>query len=75
MSIITNCPSCGKHYEVADAFAGKKARCHDCAAVFRLPGKAVQSSTPATSKIPVRAAPAKTRSRAERERHAPGAAG
>ena len=32
-----DCPGCGKHYELADDFAGKKSRCKKCGEVFRIP--------------------------------------
>jgi hypothetical protein len=32
-----DCPGCGKHYELADDFAGKKSRCKQCGEVFRIP--------------------------------------
>jgi DNA-directed RNA polymerase subunit RPC12/RpoP len=37
MSIVLNCSSCGKRYELDDTLAGKKARCKDCGVVFMIP--------------------------------------
>ena len=37
MKIDVDCPGCGKRYEVAESFAGKKSRCKQCGASFRIP--------------------------------------
>jgi hypothetical protein len=36
MSVVVNCPSCGKSYELADAMVGRRGRCKVCAEVFRI---------------------------------------
>ena len=40
MSIAVTCGGCGKTYKVADAFAGKKAKCKACGATMVVPGVA-----------------------------------
>ncbi|MEC8336805.1 MAG: hypothetical protein VXZ84_01535 [Planctomycetota bacterium] len=37
MSIAFQCEHCGKHYEVGDDLATRRARCSGCQAVFRVP--------------------------------------
>ncbi|HWE04739.1 MAG TPA: hypothetical protein VG326_20195 [Tepidisphaeraceae bacterium] len=37
MSIEFNCQGCGKHYKVADAMAGKRAKCKGCGQVVEVP--------------------------------------
>ena len=37
MSIAFQCEHCGKHYEVGDELAMRRARCSGCQAVFRVP--------------------------------------
>ena len=37
MSIAFQCEHCGKHYEVGDDLAMRRARCSGCQAVFRVP--------------------------------------
>ena len=37
MSIEFDCESCGKHYKVADAMAGKCAKCKACGGVIQVP--------------------------------------
>lgn len=37
MKIDVDCPGCGKRYEVAESFAGKKSRCKQCGTSFRIP--------------------------------------
>ncbi len=37
MAIVLNCPGCGKRYEIESALAGKKSRCKQCGAIFRIP--------------------------------------
>src|SRR5262245_40430046 len=40
MSITTNCPSCGKHFELHDSLGGRPLRCLDCDQSFTVPGGA-----------------------------------
>jgi DNA-directed RNA polymerase subunit RPC12/RpoP len=37
MSIEFDCAACGKHYKVADAMAGKRAKCKACGGVIQVP--------------------------------------
>ena len=37
MSIAFECEQCGKHYEVGDELAARRARCSGCQTVFRVP--------------------------------------
>lgn len=36
-TIVLNCPSCQKRYEIDEVLAGKKSRCKDCGEVFSIP--------------------------------------
>jgi HEAT repeats len=38
MSVVVNCPTCGKRYELTESLAGRKARCSGCGQIFRVPG-------------------------------------
>ncbi len=50
MLIVAACPECGRRYDVAGHLAGKKVRCKDCSAQFRVP-------RPVTLRAKSRAAP------------------
>jgi PHP family Zn ribbon phosphoesterase len=39
MSIEFNCETCGKHYKVADAMAGKRAKCKGCGGIIQVPAE------------------------------------
>ena len=41
MPIAVDCPGCRKRYEVEISLAGKKSRCKQCGAVFRIPAMIV----------------------------------
>ena len=46
MSIAFQCEHCGKHYEVGDDLAMRRARCSGCQAVFRVPEPASMLHSP-----------------------------
>ena len=54
MKIDVDCPGCGKRYEVAESYAGKKSRCKQCGTSFRIPSPSAE--TGATSSRPPAAA-------------------
>jgi hypothetical protein len=37
MQITVGCPACGHRYDIAGKLAGKRVRCKQCAAIFRVP--------------------------------------
>ena len=43
MKIDVDCPGCGKRYEVAESYAGKKSRCKQCGASFRIPSPSAET--------------------------------
>ena len=37
MSIEFDCATCGKHFNVSDALAGKRAKCKVCGNIIKIP--------------------------------------
>ena len=52
MSIQVLCNACRFKLEIPDEFAGKKAKCGNCGAAFRVPSSARSPSSPAASAAP-----------------------
>jgi hypothetical protein len=55
-TIVINCPSCRKQYELDGALAGRKSRCKNCGEVFSIP--APMGRPVATTAVPKPATPA-----------------
>ena len=49
MSIVFECPSCGKRAQAPDELAGKKARCPQCQTVIQVPQAGPTGETPAVA--------------------------
>ncbi|MBN2714193.1 MAG: hypothetical protein JXR97_17380 [Planctomycetes bacterium] len=62
MAIQTNCPGCGKQYNLKDEMAGKKIRCPECKGVIVVPAGGASAGAPARpAPQPSPAAPAQAR--------------
>lgn len=59
MSIVLDCPGCGKRFEIDEAHSGKKSKCKQCGSIFRIPGlkKNASDLPPASGRRPAPAVP------------------
>jgi len=57
MSIVFECPSCGKRTQAPDELAGKKARCPKCQTVIQVPSSGSAEGAPAAAEAAPAAAP------------------
>lgn len=51
MSILVQCPSCGRRLSVEDGSAGRRAQCEACGTVFQIPAGAADPPSANTSSI------------------------
>ncbi|MFH1732940.1 MAG: DUF4190 domain-containing protein [Planctomycetota bacterium] len=57
MSIIVECPKCGKQYTVPEDAAGRSGKCRDCGATIRVPDAAAAPVSPEPEHQPAAAEP------------------